>query len=148
MQPRRPPPVTSSPSAIVAGLLTATGVTVAATYPAATVARSSRDEGRHRGNDKTQWIKGPRCSANNAIGPSTSPVEVAKEPGVTSGRQQRPGPAPRPAPPASQPAGNESPSHEQIGNPLPRVSQPVRGGLGDQPERPAKDAEESGHASA
>ena len=49
--------------------------------------------------------------------------------------------SPGTAPPASQPAGNESPSHEQIGNPLPRVSQPVCGGLGDQPERPTKDAE-------
>ena len=71
-------PVTSSPSAIVAGLLTATGVTVAATYPAATVARSSRDEGRQPGNDRTQWIRGPRCSANNAIGPSTPPWKLPR----------------------------------------------------------------------
>jgi hypothetical protein len=75
---RTPAPITKTPSTIVAGLLTATSVTEAATYPAATVTWSSRDESRHRGNDRTQWIRGPRCSANKAIGPNSPPWKLPR----------------------------------------------------------------------
>src|SRR5262249_62096676 len=58
------------------------------------------------------------------------------------GRQPRPRPPPRPAPPSSQPTRDKGPSHDQIGNPMPHVSQSVRSGLGKQAEADAEGPQE------